>query len=480
MSRFLLLIALAALGGCATTSSDYYRDGRYYGDAGYTDGYYTDDGYYGDGYYDGGYAGGDYYYGESYGGGYGYAGYASDYLLWPAYYSIFWPINHWYVDPYYYPGYYYGVTYFPRHYGSLSLTWGNSYRYGGGYAYGGYWDYSPYRYSWADNYYDWYPWYGRHSHHRDRHDDRPRYGSARNEAERVMALRERDRGRLGNAAYRSGGSSALSSPDRRGPRAAYYPSRQSANAVSTRSASQRGVEQSRVARDELIRSNQYRRQVTTAKPAADQPVDRYSRPAVQRGGARSVAKPAPLRSQRDSASTRLEAARDARQPRRAMPSAESSVPPRVRYSNSVRAGNRSDSAASPVRQSPAPVVRSSRGAVRRDDSYRSVIPTRDQAPAPRTNAYRGSPREAAPIRYTQPSAPAPATRSYSPPARSYSRPVVSPSPSTDSYRAPPVSSRPAPAVRSAPSSSGSSKGSKSSSSSSRGVRRASASRSGDD
>ena len=190
MTRFLLLLALAALGGCATTSSDYYRDGRYYGDSGYyddgryDDGGYADDGYYRDRYYDGGYAGGDYYYGDYYGGGYAGYGYASDYLMWPAYYSIFWPISHWYVDPYYYPGYYYGVTYFPRDYWSLSLTWGNSYRSGWGYSYGGYMAYSPYRYSWADNYYDWYPWYSQHSHYHARHNDLPCYGSARNEAER--------------------------------------------------------------------------------------------------------------------------------------------------------------------------------------------------------------------------------------------------------------------------------------------------------
>ena len=267
MTRFLLLIALAALGGCATTSSDYYRDGRYYGDASrYDDGRYYDDGYYGDRYYEGGYGGGDYYYGSSHGSRYGYA---SDYLMWPEYYSLFWPINHWYADPYYYPGYYYGVTYFPRDYWSLSLTWGNRHRYG--YAYNGYWDYSPYRYSWADNYYDWYPWYRQHSHYHGGYYDRPRYGSARNEAEREMAMRDRDRAGLRSPSYRNAGvrSTAISSPDRRGPRAAYYPSRQdtaSARSGAARSSARAVTPARSNARNELIRNASFRRPAQAGKP----------------------------------------------------------------------------------------------------------------------------------------------------------------------------------------------------------------------
>ena len=485
MSRFLLLIALAALGGCATTSSDYYRDGRYYGSTEYHDGYYDDGyvdrGYYRDGYYDGGYGGGDYYYGDYSGGGY----YASDYLMWPEYYSIFWPINHWYADPYYYPGYYYGVTYFPRDYWSLSLTWSNSYRYGWGYSYGSYWNYSPYRYSWADNYYDWYPWHQQHSYHRDRHQERPRYGSARNEAERVMALRQHERGQLGSAAYRHSGVRS-SSPDRRGPRGAYYPSQQtSAAAGVNRSARSASVDRNRVARDELVRNAQYRR-ASTGKPEPGRVSDRTVDPAWQlERGAGSRAKPAIGQTSNPNASSMADAAQDVRQYRRKYPDPEQSAPARVRYSSSVRRADVQTRQVEPVRAPATRSMRSSRSVTSPDRAYRSPPQpvTRESAASTRQSSYRALPRAETNARY---SAPTVNTRGYSPDTSSrYQRQAPAPSRASSSgYRAPPVvrSQPSAPASRSSSSSESkpATSGKSSRRSSSSRVRAARDSRSGDD
>ena len=489
MTRFLLLLALAALGGCATTSSDYYRDGRYYGDSGYYDdgryydGGYADDGYYRDRYYDGGYAGGDYYYGDYYGGGYAGYGYASDYLMWPAYYSIFWPISHWYVDPYYYPGYYYGVTYFPRDYWSLSLTWGNSYRSGWGYSYGGYMAYSPYRYSWADNYYDWYPWYSQHSHYHDRHNDLPRYGSARNEAERVVALRNQERGQLGSAAFRNGGAYPTTSPDRRGPRAAYYPSGQTANTANVSGNARSGsVDRNRVARDELVRNAEYRRTTTNAKPALDVRNDRGVSPSLERGGVRTYTRPTTGQRAAKPASNQsnmMDAAQDVRRYRRAVPDHESQIPARTRYSNSVQAPRTSQESAPTIRSRTVTRSRDVGSSTTRSNVYRSSPQPANRSSSARREAIYAAPsREVDSSRYSRPAPVIDVQRQSSMPTRS-----------VDSYRAPPrVESRPAPAVRSEPSSgsrssssSSSSSGKKSSrSSSSSRVRSARSSRSGDD
>lgn len=161
---FAIAAALLMLSGCVTTEY-VYRDRYYDGHA--IDGRYVgDDRYYDDGsYYQPRRAGyGDYYY-------------APDYWSWydyPAYSSVFWGLNRSWHDPYWYPGYYYGVTFFPRNYLGFGLSYGWP-RYSS-------WYYSPYRYSWVDNYYDWRPWYGGRNHHRHYS---PRYGSARNEAERL-------------------------------------------------------------------------------------------------------------------------------------------------------------------------------------------------------------------------------------------------------------------------------------------------------
>lgn len=162
MIRWIAIAAtLSMLGGCVTTEY-VYRD-RYY-DGHLAPGHYAEDTYYADGsYYSPPRSGyGDYYY-------------APDYYSWyeyPAYSSLFWPLHRSWYDPYWYPNYYYGVTFFPRNYLSIGYSYGwPRYRR---------WYYSPYRYSWVDNYYDWRPWYRGHNNHYP-----PRYGSARNEAERL-------------------------------------------------------------------------------------------------------------------------------------------------------------------------------------------------------------------------------------------------------------------------------------------------------
>ncbi|HET6603734.1 MAG TPA: hypothetical protein VFG21_05890 [Xanthomonadaceae bacterium] len=179
MARWPIVALALLLGGCAT-HRDYYYDDGYYADGSYYDGGYRSSyrdsyrGYAGDSYYSPGYGGyGDYWYGEP---DYRYSGY----LHWPAYYSVYWPMNRWFYDPYWYPGYYYGVTFFPRNYLSLGISYGWP-------RHGGYFAYSPYRYGWTDWYYDWYPYYAYNPRYRD-HYRLPRHGSARHEAERLAHL----------------------------------------------------------------------------------------------------------------------------------------------------------------------------------------------------------------------------------------------------------------------------------------------------
>ena len=173
------------LSGCVTTEY-VYRD-RYH-DSGYAaDGYYESRRYSGSGtYYSPSYGDrGDYYYRQPQSSYYGYDDYPSWYWDYPSYYSLFWPMYRSWYDPYWHPHFYYGVTYYPRNYFSISFHsgWGWP-RYGHQY-------YSPYRYSWVDNYYDWRPWYGSHYYygrHSRYYSPAPRYGSARNEAERLSRL----------------------------------------------------------------------------------------------------------------------------------------------------------------------------------------------------------------------------------------------------------------------------------------------------
>ena len=184
MKRLVVLALTAAaslLSGCATY--DEYS-------------YYDRDGYYEDEYYGDRYVGRRYYYDEwgnrvyiddydvshRYGAYYGSASWGyPDYVRYNYYYSALWPTYRYYYDPYWSPGFYYGVTYFPRTYFGLNVGW---------YSWPYYQAYSPYRYSYADHYYDWAQY------SRDRAADRqryygnqlPRYGSARNEAQ-ILARR---------------------------------------------------------------------------------------------------------------------------------------------------------------------------------------------------------------------------------------------------------------------------------------------------
>ncbi len=167
VTRLMLLMAVLLFSaGCATYETRYvYEDGYYADDAAYVD---RGDSRYGD-YYVGQR---DYRYVDSY--------YYPAYLEWPAYHSLFWGFNRWYHDPFFYPGYYYGVTYFPRNYLSFTARRG-LFAFGVGH---GYFPYSPYLFAWHDSYYDWSYWHHHYPSHRQHHRG-PRYGSARNEAERL-------------------------------------------------------------------------------------------------------------------------------------------------------------------------------------------------------------------------------------------------------------------------------------------------------
>lgn len=179
LRRLVFLLGAGLIAGCATTY-EYYGDERYaqpvddYAATGYADGY-QDDGYYDAGAYAG-----------SYGGTYGYAGSSYRYDDWyeyPAYYSMFWSLNRWYVDPFWHPNFYYGVTWFPRSYFDVSFRIFP--RYAGAFwpPYYRYVPYAPYRGAWVDHYYDWTPWYAYHPH--VRHHYAPRYGNVRYEADRL-------------------------------------------------------------------------------------------------------------------------------------------------------------------------------------------------------------------------------------------------------------------------------------------------------
>ncbi len=190
MLRWIVVLAAAALAGCAT---DYRGYGYgYYGYSDYYEPYYDEP--YEEVYVDRGtyyrpvddrY--GDYYYrSPSY---YSDAYVSYSYPLWwdyPSYYSLFWGLNRSVFDPYWHPGFYYGVTYFPRNYFSISWYGGWPRTYGSYWPYRSLW-YSPYRSSWVDNYYDWYPYYRRYDRHYPSY-YAPRYGNARNEAERLSRL----------------------------------------------------------------------------------------------------------------------------------------------------------------------------------------------------------------------------------------------------------------------------------------------------
>lgn len=185
-SRLRTIAAVGALAsstlltGCVSYGESYAYEERYVGGRTYYEP--REERYYDDGHY-----AGDYYYEESpsWSVSYGYGD-------WPwyggTYYSVLWPTYaHWY-DPWYSPGYYYGVTWFPR-------SWyGYSFAYYGGSPWHYRWHhYAPYRYSWWDNYYDWDRWDDRGWRDSRRSRDVYRFGSARNEAERLAYYSGADR-----------------------------------------------------------------------------------------------------------------------------------------------------------------------------------------------------------------------------------------------------------------------------------------------
>ena len=144
-------------------------------------------GYYEDDYYDSydSYDRQAYYSGSRYDTSYRYSSYAPDYVYWSDYYSVLWPTYRNYYDPVFSPHFYYGVTWFPVSYFGIHYS-----RYQWPY----YHAYAPSRYSYWDNYYDW-RWQQNVS-RRNRLDGRynnydqgdyHRYGSARNESERIAA-----------------------------------------------------------------------------------------------------------------------------------------------------------------------------------------------------------------------------------------------------------------------------------------------------
>lgn len=175
MKRIASLLFTAAVSAVSLTGCVVY-DGYGY----YDDDYYEDDHY--DSY--------DSYrparsYGPSYSTSIRYSGYAPDYVYWSGYYSALWPTYRYYYDPIFFPDFYYGVTYFPVSYFGIHYS-----RYQWPY----YHAYSPYRYSYYDNYYDWRWRRNGRDYHNDQYNySRYRFGSARNESERIAAYTGMDR-----------------------------------------------------------------------------------------------------------------------------------------------------------------------------------------------------------------------------------------------------------------------------------------------
>lgn len=163
MKRLSLLLLLIGLAGCATVSENRYG--------------YVDDPRHGGYYYDREPVRSQIYLGM---------GWYNPYDV------MFWGLRYSYFDPFWYPGFYYGVTYFPRYYypfgpwGSWYAGWYHPWRY--------HHPYSPFWGSYWDHYYagHWHrPKPPRDPGHRpvgrfDVVDDGvPRFGSARNAAERA-------------------------------------------------------------------------------------------------------------------------------------------------------------------------------------------------------------------------------------------------------------------------------------------------------
>lgn len=426
-----LLAAIVMLAGCVVHET--YRE-PYYGDSRSSGGYYSapggdyyeNDGYTGDDYsYQSGYPSGDYYYG--YDSGYGAS--SSWYVDYPFYYSLFWPLNYSYRDPYWYPGYHYGVTWFPRNYFSIGVSYSSHWPH----HHYTYLAYSPYRYSWVDNYYDTRPW---HSRSRPRYDyDRyyplPRYGSAHNEAERLSAVRRVQRPvassgpsgpRPGTASYNTTGRPSTGAsgrtPANSGVRGADYRSD-----VRRQDPGVRIFDDTRRT-DPRVNSSNTRgnaRPSVSSSPGSRQPASAATREAV-----RTV--PAQRQPQRDP-STSIRTGRQDPKPG----SRSGELPLRRNDGSSVP--SRNVERVAPVRSSTAPA------AVR--PATRSV----ESLPVERSNAL---PRQAAPAtRPVYTSSPMPERQRTQPAYRAPAASASSPSPAAQSYSAP--QSQPAPTRYQAPS-----------------------------
>ena len=504
MKRLIVLLAaIVMLSGCViheTYREPYYAGGN---SGGYTsapgEGYYESEGYSGDSYsYQNSYSsqnsydsGGDYYYG--YDSGYGAS--SSWVVDYPFYYSLFWPINHWYRDPYWYPGYHYGVTWFPRSYYSSYYSFSVSYSHYWPHHHYNYLAYSPYRYSWVDNYYDNRPWYGRSRPRYDynRYYPLPRYGSAHNEAERLAAVRrvQRPVAGMGISAPRPGAASRANAGQT--PRVA--------NRTPTASGIRGTDVRSTDARNDVRRQSQGARTSNdnprtdvrgnamnprgNIRPNASNPMPRQPNGTASREVGRMTTTDRQMQPTRSRAETMRPMPQSGYQARE-LPlrsSAGSSVPPRnverispvpsvsANPDRTVRMPSQSVNRNVPMRSTVPAAVRSTTRPMESQPVERSYPQSRQAAPVTRP-VYTSAPERsrAQPV-YRTPSAPAP---SYSAPAQSYSAPPRQSAPS-HSYQAPsrPQSySTPEPSSSSSHSSdSGSSRSSSGRSSSSGNVRR---------
>jgi hypothetical protein len=402
MLRLLLLATtLALLAGCATPSYRYYGE-RHYVDEGYP----VEETRY------------------VAGGGYGYA---ADQLYWadyPAYYSLFWSFNRLYVDPYYYPHFYYGVTWFPRNYYSVSYrSWYGPSWYGRPWY--GYLSYSPYRLSWVDHYYDWYPWYAYNPRHHNYY--APRYGGIRNESERLSR-------------YSDWRNSTVSAGYGYAPRGSWGAAARSQNAVEARRESLRGADYGgRTGPREDPRVSGFSRGTGTprlggAERGTRGETPRYAAPAA---GTRADPGVSGFQQPRQSTPTRVPAPRaEPSLSREGVPYPARSTPPVRQVESAPRYRETAPRTVSPSRSD-------SYGSAPRSEGYSVPAPRysapresspRYAAPAPRETPRYESPRDETPSR-SEPRYSAPAPRyeapprqepRYSAPAPSYSAPREQP------------------------------------------------------
>lgn len=419
-----LLATIVMLAGCVvheTYREPYYVDGRnsggYYSAPGGD--YYESDGYYGDGYsYQSGYPSGDYYYG--YDSGYDVT---SSWYVDSFYYSLFWPINYWYRDPFWYPGYHYGVTWFPRNYFGVSVSYGSYWPH----RHSTYLAYSPYRYAWVDNYYDTRPWHGRSRprYDYDRYYPLPRYGSAQNEAERLSAVRrvQRPVASSGVPGPRPGTTSPNSAGRPTTPVSGRTPANSGARGATYRSDVRRQDPGVRIFDD--TRRNDPRGNTTNTRNNVRPNATSSATPRPAAAATREAVRVAPSQRQPQ---TNPSASGQAVRPDPQPVTRASELPVRSNGSSSVP--SRNVERVAPVRSTSTPATR-----------------TVESQPVERGNAV---PRQAAPVsRPVYTSSPTPERQRTQPAYRAPAAPVSTPAPAVQSYSAP--QSQPAPARYQAPS-----------------------------